>query len=237
MNSRTAVIYSGEARTFATTFANQYWHVLRHLPNPEFFVSVQDDAQAADMTRLWERFPAEDVHIEYVEQPTLPEPEPDPKWLNLYPPSAKPQAILRQLWALNRAWEFYGAVTQIEHELVVRIRPDIAFARFELPRHSDTHPFSCYTPWWARWGGVNDRMAYLGKEAAKDYFTTFTKIERLRALGCPLHPEQLIAASLRNGGIEPRHTLAADFITLRLDGTIVPMSVTEIEIAEYARAR
>lgn len=232
MNSRTAVIYSGEARTFAQVFANQYYHVLRHLPDPEFFVSVQDDAQAADMTRLWGRFPADDIHIEYVEQPTLPEPAPDPKWLNLYPPSAKPQAILRQLWALNEAWGFYQSETKVEHKLVVRIRPDIAFARFEMPSIN-----RCFTPWWARWGGVNDRLALLDQPAARHYFTTFTKIERLRALGCPLHPEQLIAASLRDGGIEPSHTLAADFITLRLDGTIVPMSVTEIEIAEYARAR
>lgn len=229
---KTAVIYSGQARTFGQLFENHWWHVLRKLEDPEFFVSVQDDAQAADMTRLWEKFPPDRVHIEYVEQPTLPDPAPESKWLNLYPRSSPAQSVLRQLWALNRARLF-----SVHADLVIRLRPDLAFARFEMPRHRDISHLSCHTPWWSRWGGVNDRVAVMGCDAAFHYFTTFTKIDRLRALGCPFHPEQLIAASLEDGRIEPSHTLAAEFITVRLDGSHVPMDATQIELADYVRSQ
>lgn len=253
---KTAVIYSGQARTFGEVFPNQYDKVLRLLPSPEFFVSVADDAQAPAMTRLWECFPKASVHIEHVKQPQLPEPPPDPKWLQMYPPSATPQAILRQLWSLNRAWEFFQATAkglcvevethggsyskEVKFDIIVRLRPDLAFFRFEEPiqwdRCSGWHDWSCYTPWWSRWGGVNDRMALLGQEAAKHYFTTFTKIERLRAAGCPLHPETLVDRSLRDGGIQPSHTLATEFRAIRLDGSVTPVDPTVIDIAEYSRA-
>ena len=129
---RTAVIYSGQARTFAQTFPNQYWHLLRRLPSPTFFVSVANDAQAVSMNLLRDRF--DHVHLEVVDQPQIPEPPPDPKWLAMYPPSSSPQAILRQLWSLNRAWHFFQENADEEvFDLVVRIRPDLAFARFEMP--------------------------------------------------------------------------------------------------------
>lgn len=231
---QTAVVYSGEARTFAKVFENQYFHVLRKLPNPEFFVSVQDDAQAPDMYRLLEKFPSDRVHIEFVQQPTLREPPADPQYLAMYPPSSPPQAILRQLWALDRAWDFFNSFLSAEdsHQ-VVRIRPDLAFYRFEMPRGMS----NCVTPWWARWGGVNDRMAVMSRGAARSYFTTHMRVEGLRGLGCPLHPETLIAASLELGGITPSHTLATEFATVRLDGTLVAPSVSLIDQVEYSRTK
>lgn len=233
---KTAVIYSGQARTFTEVFPNQYWQVLRKLPNPEFFVSVADDVQAASMTRLWERFPQESVHIEYVQQPQIEEPPPNPKWLALYPPSSPPQAILRQLWSLDRAWAFYReSRTSDEHEIVVRIRPDIAFARCDLPRLPLYR--ECHTPWWARWGGVNDRFSVMRWTAAEHYFTTLQKRVALWAAGCPLHPETMIAASLEEGGVDVSHTLATEFVTVRLDGTHVAPSITVVDQVEYARTR
>ena len=229
--STTAVIYSGEARTFAQTFANQYWWLLRLLPDPEFFISVADDAQADDMPRMLRtRFPANRIHFEKVVQPTLPEPPPDPPFLSC-PPSVPPQAILRQLWALNQAWDF----SQSCHDLVVRIRPDIAFTRFEIPNMVEGS--CCLTPWWGRWGGVNDRLAFLRDFAIRPYFTTFFRFKRLMDLGCPLHPETLIDASLRDAAITPSHTLAAEFITVRLDGTTRPADITMVDVVEYARTR
>ena len=239
---RTAVIYSGQARTFARVYRNQYFHVLRKLPNPEFFVSVADDEQAADMRLLETLFPPESVHIEYVKQPTLPEPPDDPPFHNIYPrDKATIQDVLRQLWALDRAWDFYLSFGKT-HEVVVRIRPDLAFGRFVMPLFYDPswgpeNDKQCYTPYWARWGGVNDRLAVMGRYAASHYFRTLRAVPVLRAQGCPLHPEQLINAMLELGGIIPGHTLATEFITVRLDGSFVPMSITEIDKLEYARAK
>lgn len=235
---RTAVIYSGQARTFAKVFENQYFHCLRFLPDPEFFVSVARDEQCGDMHRLLERFPKEKVHIEYVMQPELPEPPPDPPYRAMYGPSSPPQAILRQLWALKRAYEFFrDCVDPMEYELVVRIRPDIAFYRLELPQFNVVPPEGCLVPYWARWGGVNDRLAFLGREAARAYFRTFGRVDFLREKGCPLHPETLLDRSLRLVGITPSHRLATEFATIRLDGTRVEPSVSLVDQMEYARTR
>lgn len=232
---KTAVLYSGQARSFAKVFENQWWHVLRKLPEPEFFVSVADDEQAPDMYRLLERFPADKVHIEIVQQPTLPEPPLDKPYLAMYPPSSPPQAILRQLWALQRVWEFYCESTSTAHDLIVRIRPDLAFYRFEMP--GSIIP-ECRVPWWARWGGVNDRLALLGHTGAFNYFRTYERMLSVhKDKGCPLHPETLIAASLELGGITPSHTLATEFATVRLDGTVVPPSVSLTDQVEYARTK
>jgi hypothetical protein len=231
----TAVIYTGQARTFKRVFENQYFHVLRKLPDPEFFVSVADDEQAPDMYRLLEKFPADKVHIEIVSQPTLPELPPDPPLLAMYPPSSSPQAILRQLWALQRGWEFACDRGADKATYVLRIRPDLAFYRCELPSVADI--YTCLTPWWSRWGGVNDRMAFINRWAASAYFRTYSNLARIRSRGCPLHPETLIAASLELGGMVIRHTLATEFATVRLDGTIIGPTVTDVDRIEYARTQ
>lgn len=242
---KTSVIYSGQARTFARVFENQYFHCLRFLPDPEFFVSVARDEQCGDMHRLLERFPKEKVHIEYVMQPELPEPPPDPPYRAMYGPSSSPQAILRQLWALNRAWEFASELGANEADIVVRIRPDIAFYRFEMPQTVGNaysgvgiwHDWRCETPYWARWGGVNDRLALLGREVAPHYFGTHHLIDRHCKQGCPLHPETLVYQTLKLAGIRPSHTLATEFATIRLDGTRVEPSVSLVDQMEYARTR
>ena len=227
---RTAVIYSGQARSFAQVFPNQYWHVLRKLENPEFFVSVAKDDNADAMIRLYERFDPAVVHIEHVEQPQIPEPPDDPAHLSGYPRSASKQAILRQLWALNRAWEFYQEKkNEAEtYDAVVRIRSDLRFMRFEMPSYN----CSVYTPWWSRWGGVNDRLAVMSEQAAEKYFTTFTRLGEMLTDGAPLHPETLIAESLRDYYVLP---LVAEFNSLRMDGTMTPFDPTVIDIADYAR--
>lgn len=231
INMRTAVIYSGQARSFAQVFPNQYWHVLRKLENPEFFVSVAKDDNADAMIRLYERFDPAVVHIEHVEQPQIPEPPDEPAHLSGYARSVSKQAILRQLWALNRGWGFYQEKKNggAEYDVVVRIRPDLRFMRFEMP----LSPF-VYTPWWSRWGGVNDRLAVMNEDAAEQYFTTFTRLDKMLADGAPLHPETLIAESLKSFFVRP---LVAEFHSLRLDGTMTPFDPTVIDIADYARSK
>ena len=228
---RTAVIYSGQARSFAQVFPNQYWHVLRKLENPEFFVSVAKDDNAEAMIRLYERFDPAVVHIEHVEQPQIPEPTDEPAHLSGYPRSASKQAILRQLWALNRGWEFFQEKKneEADYDVIVRIRSDLRFMRFEMPSKYHT----VYTPWWSRWGGVNDRLAVMNEDAAELYFTTFTRLDEMLANGAPLHPETLIAESLQSFFVRP---LVAEFNSLRMDGTMTPFDPTVIDIADYARS-
>lgn len=226
------VIYSGQARTFKQTVNSHWFRLLRHLNNPTVIVSVAADEQATDMGIL-ERL-IDHVHMEFVQQPTVKEPEVMPGMLGMYPPSTDAQGILRQLWSLNRAWEFAQEKVDVAlFDRVIRIRPDLALDRVVL--HGMILPQDCYTPWWACWGGVNDRLAFMGPKAAPHYFGTWKNLDHLISNGCPLHPETLIASSLRRGYVDTYRTLEAEFVTLRLDGSVVPMSITATDLAYYRR--
>lgn len=234
----TAVLYSGQTRTFARTFPNHFFHLLRKLPDPEFFVSVQDDEDKGAWDALVERFPGK-VHLDFHQQPQIVEPPPDTPLVLKWPRSSPPQAVLRQLWALKRVWDFYNEETEQWHPMFVRIRPDIAFHRcafgpgeiLEIPGRIE-----CRTPWWDRWGGINDRLALMGNYAAPAYFNTFSALDTKLA-GCPLHPETLIHTHLELCGISISHTLATEFDIVRPDGTLIPPGVQTWEAIEYARTK
>ena len=87
------------------------------------------------------------------------------------------------------------------------------------------------TPWWGRFGGINDRFAVLGFGAVKEYFTTYSKVERLIQMGAPLHPETLVAESMRDAGCIIRDDLKAEFSTVRKGGQMRPPEITSIDIA------
>jgi hypothetical protein len=55
--------------------------------------------------------------------------------------------------------------------------------------------------------------------------------------GCPLHPETMLAAQMSRSGVQVSHTLAAEFVTVRMDGTTRPADITMIDVVEYARTR
>lgn len=227
---KTLVIYSGQARTFKQTVNSHYFRLLRHLDNPTVVVSVADDEQAGDM-KILEKL-VDNVHFEFVTQPTVKEPEVMPGMLGMYPPSTDAQGILRQLWSLNRAWEFATSKVNVsKYDAVIRIRPDLVLDRVVIP--TLVSPRNCYTPWWACWGGVNDRFAVMAPQAAEAYFTTWKNLDHLISNGCPLHPETLIYESLRMGPVFIHRTLEAEFVTLRLDGSVVPMSVTATDLAHF----
>lgn len=240
---RTAVIYSGQARTFKQVAKNQYFNVLRKLPNPTIFVSIAADEQAEDMRILEGYFPGK-VIMEKVSQPAfIMEPfsmggdmAGNAPWHAGYPPSTHAQGILKQLWSLGRAWNFVEEQDSSSFDLYVRIRPDLAFHRFDAPSWQ-SNPHLALTPWWARWGGVNDRFAYLGHQAAQAYFGTFQARQAMFDEGCPLHPETMVNYSMQRQGITVSHTLAAEFTTVRLDGTHIPPSITLSDLAEYSRSK
>lgn len=231
---KTAIIYSGQARTFAQLRENHRWFIHRYYPNAEFFVSVADDAQADDMKSLGDYGI---LHFEKVTQPEIPEPVMKPHQFG-YPITVPMQAVLKQLWSLERAYDFFlGRTTAFnglwEFDTVIRIRPDSRFMRFEPPF---VDGYTVATPWWARWGGVNDRFAVMGRSAAEVYFRTFSHRQGLFDQGCPCHPETMLGSWLRsNLSIFVSDALRCEFGTLRLDGTMRPIDPSVIDIAEYVR--
>jgi hypothetical protein len=225
---KTAIIYSGQARTFAHLRDNHRWFIHRHHPDAEFFVSVADDAQADDMLSL-ERQGV--LHFEKVVQPDIPEPKVSEHHFG-YPIIVPVQAVLKQLWSLERAYDFFLSQANVgEFYQVIRIRPDSRFMRYK-PRFASDHMVR--SPWWARWGGINDRFAVMGTHAASSYFRLFSNRQRLLDAGCPCHPETMLGAWLDMSGMISLTDLACEFGTLRLDGTLRPIDPTVIDIAEYA---
>lgn len=234
---KTLVIVSGQMRTFSKLWKNQYWQVYRKLMTPTFVVSVADDEQGRDAQKFHDFGP---THIDLVQQPDhidLPEECPDelayeklcheyalqgrdqPSFMHEpYSISVSPQAVMKQLWALKNAWDFAASVVKLgDFEIVVRMRPDLHFFHFANPEY-----FRCneaYTPFWGKFGGVNDRMAVLGAGVAGSYFDTFSLVPYLVSKGAPLHPETLIHESLKRGDADfrPLDTL---FATARMDGTM-----------------
>jgi hypothetical protein len=249
-----AFIYTGQARTFKEVIENHLWFAFRHFDKPTVFASMADDPQAEDLLLL--RDHGYTVHFEKVVQPEIPEPATRPHQFG-YPRSVSAQSVLKQLWALNRAWEFFNEKREGDYDLIVRIRPDSRFVRFELPKsyrlqallyssqtgadglnwREGIKPYLCLVPWWASWGGINDRLAVMGRDAAKAYFTAYTKIDELVAKKCPVHPETMIAAALDMAKITPERMLPAEFMTLRMDGATTPIDMTMIDLAEYTRIR
>lgn len=239
---RTAIIYSGQARSFARVFPNQWFNVLRKFSNPTVFVSVARDEQAKDMERLYERFSKDQVRIEHVDQPEQPTPPADPKFLACYPPSSPASSILKMFWARERAWEFFKEnIYAGGYSTIVHIRPDIAFTRFVCPQVLTMSVDDCFTPWWGRYGGENDRFAVMGPRAAEAYFTVHSQrakiLNSLGGVGSPLHPETMLATALELGGIFPEARLSTEFITVRTDGSTVSCDITAIDYAEFARLR
>lgn len=240
---RTALIYSGQARSISQVWENHRWY-LRKLPNPDVFVSVAEDSQSQDMLSLKRAFPAAKFEMETVVQPEISEPEGETYFRSGYPRSTSKRGVLKQLWALNRAWEFFLSRAQVDdYDIIVRMRPDVAFVRCDLPKNFTPSPEMCLTPWWDRWSGVNDRFAIMGVRSADAYFTTFRRWKQIWDDGGPCHPEQLVRESLERAGITPDDTLATEFLTVRRptpenpNGGYLPCAPSVIDIADYARSK
>lgn len=254
---KTLVIYSGQTRAFQHVWANHVWNVHRKLPDPTFIVSVADDEQADDMLALKGALPDKPFFMEKVVQPEIEVPPVRCRWHAGHGIRTTPQAVLKQLWALNRAWDFaWESVNIGDYDLFVRIRCDSTFFRCLMPwdtfsmenkwpenlggalramchmQYEAPLPDVAWTPRWARWGGVNDRFALMGHAAAHAYFTTFAARETLWKEWCPLHPETMIAYQLERTGCHPTHDLKCEFGKVRMDGTVEACEWTPIDIAD-----
>lgn len=218
---KTAVIISGQARTFGRCFANLKWQVFDKLENPHFFVSVADDSDADSVEILRKVYPAGRVFIERVAQPVLSEP-PFASCLHApyaITPTRTPgvgplQGILRQLWHNSRAWKFAMENGAAECDMVVRCRPDLHFGRFHKPgilRSNEVR--ACY---WGSFGeGINDRFAVMAPRAAKAFLETYDSLPDMLAIGVPFHPETLVGAAIERAGCTISRTLLAEFAFCR----------------------
>lgn len=244
----TAVLISGQMRTFRQTLPTLQWHVFRKLKEPRFFISCADDEQARD-ARLLEGLGYE-VHIEQIAQPVFADAD---KYLPAaqhapYHISVPPQFILRQAWHMNRVWEFAQTKGVKDSAVVIRCRPDLWMQGCDVGQLPGMWPMECFSPHWGKFGGMNDRFAVMGLGAASHYFTMFTQIDELLKSGCPFHPESLLLAALEKANVSVHHTLNAIFSTLRLPepdpkniGQFIqqmrPPEILSHEIADYAHSK
>src|SRR5215468_10079272 len=197
---KTAVLISGQMRTFAKCYPTQRWQVFRHYePDIHFFISCLDDEQADSASLLLKHY--ENVHCERYVDPELPL---IPIERGIFAPyaNAAPHKTLRlQHWGNRRVFQFFcESKSQKYFDVIIRIRPDLWIHEFQKP----PIPFAneCYSPWWGKFGGINDRLAIMGETAAFPYFETYDQIDELLEAGCPFHPESLVAASLEKGGVK-----------------------------------
>ncbi len=245
---KTAILLSGHMRSFERCLPTIHWHIARHFPGADWFVSTVKDEDSPKAELLRVKYPNARVETEVVDE------QPDcvadmrAKGVNLpaewikgkpythepYNISVHPQAVLRQLWQLEVCWELFRSKVDAEdYDVVIRCRPDLWF--HSLKRDTSgiwATPYYAYTPYWGQFGGVNDRFAILGTKAAPYYFTTYSKIPKLVAEGCPLHPESLIAASINSApNIENSSSLFAEFSTLRSNGEMRGPEISTIDLA------
>lgn len=236
---KTAVILSGQCRTFARCLPNLAWAVFSKLENPHFFASVAKDEDAPAIELLRQRYANAPIYIEVVEQPTLEEPPMRHTQHAPYAitPTRTPgvgplQGIMRQLWHNSRAYKFAMEHGADECDVFVRCRPDLHFARFSAPgllRANEAR--ACY---WGSYGeGMNDRFSFLSPRAAKAYFETYDKLPAMLADGIPFHPETLVGAALERAGCTISRTLLAEFAMIRKNGEWSHMQVLPGELAEW----
>lgn len=221
----TAILYSGQARTFARCLPTQHWHVYRHFEDLHFFVVWQNDPQAvAGVKLLEEKYGADRVHAKLINDPTdlplipLKYAEHAP-YLNAAP---HPQ-LLMQHWYQWQVWEFFNAnragyfLTQgeVADARIIRMRGDNFFHSYSGTDGRGIWEGSVVlSPWWGRFGGLNDRFAVMNFAGAQKYFTVYPRINELLSAGCPFHPESLLKAAVGASS----ETLLAEFSTQREKG-------------------
>ncbi len=222
---KTAVLISGQLRTFKKCYPTQKWHIFRHYePDIHFFASIRGDDQAKDIVSLHEDY--ENVKAELYDDPTdLPEIAPDKGTFAPYANATTHDKLMLQHWGNKKVWDFFASSAATESfDVIIRIRPDLWIHRFQPPRIDTYHvpmPFrnTVCAPWWGKFGGINDRLAVMGREAAETYFNLYSGIDGLLKHGCPFHPETMLSGWLQMCGVTVDNTLMATFSTDRMDGS------------------
>lgn len=235
---KTAIILTGAMRSFDKCLPSLQNVVFRHYQDAKYYIATANDEDATKAGLLGSRI----ANIAVLDQPEMVIPDGCPnEWTPGHPYmhepyaiSVHPHAVLGQLWMLRQGWELYRKSGELA-DLIIRCRPDLFFQSFHKPQGDVWHS-QAITPWWGRFGGVNDRFALLGPNAAHHYFTTYDKVQRFISDGRPLHPETVVAASLRDGDCSIDDTLKAEFCTLRKNGEMRPPEITTIDLAHFSQS-
>lgn len=240
----TAIILTGHMRTFDVCFDRLKRHVFDAFPGAAFYVAtVQDaDSHKADLCYRLSR------HVTVATCPEQPDCIADlrakgcqlptswtlglPYMKERDPISVHPQAVARQLWQLEHGWKLMKEKGRL-YTTVVRCRPDLWVHSADLKGVHQLGPLDAFTPWWGRFGGVNDRFAVLGAKAAEAYFTTYSQIPAHLAAGGNLHPETLVHASLKAAECTVHDTLDVLYSTKRAS-QVRPPEIHAEDVAHLA---
>lgn len=206
----TAILISGQLRTFAKCWPTQRWHVLRHFADPHFFITVQTppaDQTAASgvLAQLCEEYGGDRVHLDFRTDPDLSEhltPQLTAAFRQApYANAAPAHQLLLQHWYQSECWKFFQATSRrdaetqsqnlsasaplraIQFDTIIRLRGDLWFHSFsdELDGFSRTpHVNECFTPWWGRFGSGANDRLAVMGPAAARYY--FTVFDRLHEL-------------------------------------------------------
>jgi hypothetical protein len=239
----TAILYSGQLRTFAQCYPTQRWHVLRHVIDPHFFFTIQAQPDALQiLAPLIADYGASRVHLQQLTDPDLTAdltPQLSAAYHQApYANAAPAHQLLLQHWYQAQVWENFcghSETLSLTIDTIIRLRPDLWFHSFESERATTVWADEVLTPWWGRFGGLNDRFAIMGPAAARAYFDIYAKIpELLGSYQCPFHPETLLAARLEIAQVHVTQTLRAEFSTLRANGQARPPEISSIDLAHAA---
>src|SRR5882724_354753 len=104
---KTAVLISGQLRTFKKCYPTQKWQIFRHYePDIHFFVCCCDDGQAKDSSILLRDY--ENVWIETVKDPDdLLQIPAEAGAFAPYANAASHEKLLLQHWGNKQVWEFF----------------------------------------------------------------------------------------------------------------------------------
>ncbi len=175
-----------------------------------------NDDQAGHATLLTGDY--ENVKFESYDDPSdLPEIAPDKGAFAPYANATTHDKLMLQHWGNKKVWDFFVSSAATESfDVIIRIRPDLWIHRFqpEFPEEN-----TVFAPWWGKFGGINDRLAVMGSQAAETYFNLYSGIDGLLKRGCPFHPETMLAGWLQMCGVTVENTLMATFSTDRMDGS------------------
>ena len=231
---KTAVLISGQLRTFKKCYPTQKWQIFRHYePDIHFFLSVCEDDQKRSIGGLQADY--ENVKVEWYNDPLdLPEIPLEKGAFAPYANAASHYKLMLQHWGNKKVWDFFASSAATESfDVIIRIRPDLWIHRFQPPRQPEANEAFC--PWWGKFGGINDRLAIMGRTAAYCYFSTYDAIPKLLEEGCPFHPETLVAASL--GGNIIHDSLMTEFSTERMDGSRRWAEIQMSDVAELIASK
>jgi hypothetical protein len=102
------------------------------------------------------------------------------------------QGLLKQTWGLLRVWQAFEA-SGIEADVVVRMRPDLAFS---VPPEPPALDDAIHVPTFANWWGINDRFLWGSRPVMQRFFTRLERLDEYVDAGNIFHHETFAAWSV-----------------------------------------